>query len=211
MVQGSSRAGCPGLKFVGVSGHVVRPGIYEVPMGTSIREVIFDRAGGISSGRTLKAFAPSGASSGFLPASAADVLLDFKALDQAGSMLGSGAIVVCAEGTCMLEMVVNAEAFFMGESCGKCVPCRVGTAKMVDILVDITRGQGKPEHLEMIDELSHAMGQASICGLGQFAPKPILSVVRHFREEIEDHLLRKHCPSGACFAVGAPLAVSPCT
>jgi len=169
-------------------------------MGTSIREVIFDRAGGITGGRALKAFAPSGASSGFLPASAADVALDFKALDQAGSMLGSGAIVVCAEGTCMLDMALNAQSFFMRESCGKCVPCRVGSAKMVDILTDISKGRGRPDHLELIDELSHAMGMASICGLGQFAPKPILSVLRHFQEEVEEHLVKGRCPSGICLA-----------
>ena len=196
--KAQGRSGFAGLKFVGVSGHVARPGIYEVPMGTSMRTVIFDHAGGISGGRALKAFAPSGPSSGFLPASAVDVALDFRALDQAGSMLGSGAIVVCAEGTCMLDMALNAQAFFQRESCGKCVPCRVGSAKMVDILVDIVHGQGRPEHLALIDELSHAMGQASICGLGQFAPKPILSVLRHFRSEVEDHLLRNRCPSGVC-------------
>ena len=198
--KAQGRSGCMGLKFVGVSGDVVRPGIFEVPMGTSIRDVIFGHAGGISGGRALKAFAPSGPSSGYLPASSADVLLDFKALDQAGSMLGSGAIVVCAEGTCMLDMALNAQAFFRRESCGKCVPCRVGSAKMVDILVEIAQGRGRPEHLELIDELSHAMGQASICGLGQFAPKPILSVLKHFRPDIDEHLLHKRCPSGTCVA-----------
>jgi NADH:ubiquinone oxidoreductase subunit F (NADH-binding) len=198
--RAQGRSGSLGLKFVGVSGDVARPGIFEVPLGTTVREVIFERAGGIPGGRALKAFAPSGASSGFLPASAVDVALDFKPLEAQGSMLGSGAIVVCAEGTCMLDMALNAQRFFMRESCGKCVPCRVGSAKMVDVLREIARGRGRPEHLALVDELSHAMGQASICGLGQFAPKPILSVLHHFRDEIDDHLLRNRCPSGVCAA-----------
>ena len=198
--KAQGRSGYLGLKFVGVSGHVARPGVFEVPMGTTLREAIFDHAGGVSGARALKAFAPSGPSSGYLPASAVDVALDFKALDQAGSMLGSGAIVVCAEGTCMLDMALNAQRFFKNESCGKCVPCRVGSAKMVDVLTDIAQGRGRPEHLDLIDELSHAMAQASICGLGQFAPKPILSVLKHFRSEVDDHLLHKRCPSGVCVA-----------
>jgi NADH:ubiquinone oxidoreductase subunit F (NADH-binding)/NADH:ubiquinone oxidoreductase subunit E len=196
--KAQGRSGSIGLKFVGVSGHVARPGVYEVPMGMSVREVIFDLAGGVPGGRALKAFASSGASSGFLPASAADVALDFKSLDQAGSMLGSGAIVVCAEGTCMLDMALNAQRFFKNESCGKCVPCRVGSAKVVDVLTDIAEGRGRPEHLLLIDELSHAMALTSICGLGQFAPKPIASVLKHFRAEVDDHILRQHCPSGVC-------------
>lgn len=196
--RSQGRSGAIGLKFVGVSGHVTRPGIYEIPMGTSMRDVIFDRAGGVSGGRALKAFAPSGASSGFLPASDIDVAVDFRALDQVGSMLGSGAIVVCAEGTCMLDMALNAQRFFKNESCGKCVPCRVGSAKMVDMLTDIAAGLGRPEHLALIDEVSQAMALTSICGLGQFAPKPIASVVKHFRSEVEDHLLRRRCPSGVC-------------
>lgn len=190
--------GVSGLKFVAVSGHVNTPGIFEVPMGISAREVIFDEAGGISGGRQLKAFAPSGPSSGFLPASMVDVPLDFKSLAQRGSMLGSGAIVVCAEGTCMLDIALNAVRFFKRESCGKCVPCRVGSAKMVDILTDITHGRGRQEDLGLIDELSDALALTSICGLGQVVPNPIRSVLSHFRVEVDDHLLRRHCPSGVC-------------
>ena len=149
--------GASGLKFLGVSGHVNHPGIFEVPLGISAREVIFDLAGGISGGRQLKAFAPSGPSSGFLPASMVDVPLDFKSLAQKGSMLGSGAIVVCAEGTCMLDIALNAVRFFKRESCGKCVPCRVGSAKMVEILTGITQGRGRREEIGLIDELSEAL------------------------------------------------------
>jgi NADH:ubiquinone oxidoreductase subunit F (NADH-binding) len=113
-------------------------------------------------------------------------------------MLGSGAIVICAEGTCMLDMALNSVRFFRNESCGKCVPCRVGSAKMVDILTGITHGRGRREDLTLIDELSEAMMLASICGLGQVVPAPIKSVILHFRDEIEEHLLRGRCPSGVC-------------
>jgi formate dehydrogenase beta subunit len=195
--------GSRGLKFVGVSGHAARPGVFEVPMGTPMREVIFDHAGGLRNGRPLKAFAPSGPSSGFLPASMVDVRLDFKALADAGSMLGSGAIVVCDDTTCMLDMALNAVRFYRNESCGKCVPCRVGSQKMTDMLMRWTQG-GLPEtqyraDLALLDELSQAMSLTSICGLGQIAPAPIQSVLKHFRAEIDAHVLQRQCPSGACF------------
>jgi formate dehydrogenase beta subunit len=192
--------GSAGLKFIGVSGDVVRPGVYEVPMGTPVSQLIFREAGGILGGKSLKAFAPSGPSSGYLPASMADVRLDFKALAEAGSMLGSGALVVCAEGTCMLDMALNSTQFFRNESCGKCVPCRVGSQKMVDILSGWTRGGGSSADLALIDELSDALRLTSICGLGQVVPAPISSVLKHFREEVEAHVLRHECPSGVCFS-----------
>jgi NADH:ubiquinone oxidoreductase subunit F (NADH-binding) len=127
-----------------------------------------------------------------------DVPLDFDSLSRVGSMLGSGAMLVLSEQACMLDMALNAVRFFRNESCGKCVPCRVGSAKMVDVLTEIARGQGRPEHLAMIDDLSHALMQASICGLGQVVPMPIRSVLTHFREELDDHLLRKRCAAGVC-------------
>ena len=195
--------GSRGLKFVGVSGHVARPGIFEVPMGTPMREVILNHAGGIRGGRQLKAFAPSGPSSGYLPASMLDVRLDFKALAEAGSMLGSGAIVACDDTTCMLDMALNAVRFYRNESCGKCVPCRVGSQKMTDMLGRWTQG-GVPEpqyraDLALLDELSQAMSLTSICGLGQIVPAPIQSVLKHFRAEIDAHVLKGQCPSGICF------------
>jgi NADH:ubiquinone oxidoreductase subunit F (NADH-binding)/NADH:ubiquinone oxidoreductase subunit E len=201
--QGGSR----GLKFVGVSGHVAKPGIFEVPMGCPMRDVIFHHAGGIHGGRQLKAFAPSGPSSGYLPASMVDVRVDFKALADAGSMLGSGAIVVCDDTTCMLDMALNAVRFYRNESCGKCVPCRVGSQKMVDLLVRWTQG-GLPEpqyrsDLALLDELSQAMSLASICGLGQIVPAPIQSVLKHFRAEVDAHALKGQCPSGICFTPAA--------
>jgi NADH:ubiquinone oxidoreductase subunit F (NADH-binding) len=205
--KAAGRNGSRGFKFVGVSGHAARPGVFEVPLGITMREVLFDYAGGVRGGRALKAFAPSGPSSGYLPASMADVRLDFKALAEAGSMLGSGAIVVCDDTTCMLDMALNAVRFYRNESCGKCVPCRVGSQKMVDLLVRWTQG-GLPEaqyraDFDLLSELSHAMSLASICGLGQIVPAPIQSVLKHFRAEVDAHVLHGKCPSGICFTAAA--------
>ncbi len=184
-----------------------KPGIYEVSMGIPMRQVLFDYAGGVRGGRQLKAFAPSGPSSGYLPASMVDVRLDFKALADAGSMLGSGAIVVCDDTTCMLDMALNAVRFYRNESCGKCVPCRVGSQKMVDLLTRWSQGSVPEPHyradLALLDELSHAMAQASICGLGQIVPAPIQSVLKHFRAEVDAHVLRGECPSGICASPAA--------
>ena len=192
--------GAAGLKFIGISGDVQRPGVYEVPMGIPTSEVIFRHAGGLPDGKRLKAFAPSGPSGGYLPASMVDVRLDFKSMAAAGSMLGSGALVVCAEGTCMLDMALNAVRFFRNESCGKCVPCRVGSQKLVDILTGWTQGKSSPADDQLIEELTHALRATSICGLGQVVPAPIASVLKHFREEVEAHITRRECPSGVCFA-----------
>jgi len=205
--KAAGRNGSRGFKFVGVSGHAARPGVFEVPLGITMREVLFDCAGGVRGGRALKAFAPSGPSSGYLPASMADVWLDFKSLAEVGSMLGSGAIVVCDDTTCMLDMALNAVRFYRNESCGKCVPCRVGSQKMVDLLVRWTQG-GLSEaqyraHLDLVGELSQAMSLTSICGLGQIVPAPIQSVLKHFRAEVDAHVLRGKCPSGICFTAAA--------
>jgi NADH:ubiquinone oxidoreductase subunit F (NADH-binding)/NADH:ubiquinone oxidoreductase subunit E len=193
--------GSAGLKFIGVSGDVVRPGVYEVPMGTPVSELIFKYGGGIVGGKKLKAFAPSGPSSGYLPASMADVRLDFKSLADAGSMLGSGALVVCAEDRCMLDMALNSTQFFRNESCGKCVPCRVGSQKLVEMLTGWTEGKGSAADIALIDELSGALRLTSICGLGQVVPAPIASVLKHFRTEVESHILQRSCPSGVCRCV----------
>jgi NADH:ubiquinone oxidoreductase subunit F (NADH-binding)/NADH:ubiquinone oxidoreductase subunit E len=205
VAQGAN--GSRGLKFVGVSGHVKRPGVFEVPMGTPMREVIFKHAGGIRGGRQLKAFAPSGPSSGYLPASMIDVRLDFKALADAGSMLGSGAIVVCDDTTCMLDMALNAVRFYRNESCGKCVPCRIGSQKMTDLLARWTQGSVSESQyradLALLDDLSQTMSQTSICGLGQIAPAPIQSVLKHFRAEIDAHVMKGQCPSGICLTAAS--------
>jgi len=205
--QNAGIAPSRGLKFVGISGHIERPGVYEVPTGTPMRDVIYKHGGGIPGRRQLKAFAPSGPSSGYLPASMADVPLDFTALQKAGSMLGSGAIVICDDRTCMLDMALNAVRFYRNESCGKCVPCRVGSQKMTDLLVRWTQGglsQAQYDaDLQLLDDLSQTMAQASICGLGQIVPAPVQSVLKHFRAELNSHVLKAQCPSGICFTAAA--------
>ena len=196
--KAQGQGGAAGLKFVGISGDVSRPGVFEIPMGLPMSEVIYNLAGGIVDGKRLKAFAPSGPSSGYLPASQVDVRLDFKSMAAIGSMLGSGAIVVCAEGRCMLDMALNAVKFFRNESCGKCVPCRMGSQKMVDILTGWTQGKGSAADMALIDDLTEALKLTSICGLGQFAHSPLSSVLLHFREEIEAHVYQHRCPEGVC-------------
>jgi NADH:ubiquinone oxidoreductase subunit F (NADH-binding)/NADH:ubiquinone oxidoreductase subunit E len=179
--------GASGLKFLAVSGPVRHPGVYEVPLGTTAAELIA-LAGGLRHGRALKAFAPGGASSGFLPASMADIPLDFRSLAAIGSMLGSGAVVAVAEGTCMLELALNVGRFFRNESCGKCVPCRVGSDKIVLLLEGILQGRGSAADLALIEELSATMALTSICGLGQAAPNPILSVIKYFKDDITRYI-----------------------
>jgi formate dehydrogenase beta subunit len=195
--QGQNHAA--GLKFLALSGHVQRPGVYEVPLGIPASELIFDHGGGLPPGRTLKAFSPGGASSGFLPASMVDIPLEFQALAQVGSMLGSGAVVAVADRVCMLDLALNVVKFFRNESCGKCVPCRTGSEKLVQTLGCIAREGGSTHDLDTIHELAETMQLTSICGLGQAAPLPITSVVRHFRDEIERHVYQRECPAGVCF------------
>ncbi len=190
--------GTAGIKVVGVSGDVRNPGVFEIPMGAPVSLPILDLAGGPAGGKRVKAFAPSGASSGYLPGSMMDCRLDFKSMAAAGSMLGSGAIVVCAEGRCMVDMALNAVRFFRNESCGKCVPCRLGTQKMTDILTGWTQGKGTQADLELVDELTEALKLTSICGLGQFAHMPVSSVLKHFRAEVDSHVIDKRCPEGVC-------------
>ena len=197
--KAQGKNGSVGMKFVGISGDVNRPGIFEVPMGTTYSQLIYENAGGISYGGKLLAFAPSGPSSGYLPESMATLPLDWNAVAAAGSMVGSGAIVVCAEGRCMLDMALNATRFYRNESCGKCVPCRVGSQKMVEMLKGWTTGQSSKEDMQVLGELSTAMKQASICGLGQVVPVPIASVMKHFPGVVEEHIVHRRCPGGVCF------------
>ncbi len=176
--------GAAGLKFLSVSGHVANPRAVEVPMGTTVREVI-DLCGGVAGGRPLKAFSPGGASSNFLPASAADTPMDFQTMAEAGSMLGSGALFVVAGGTPMLPLATNVVRFFRNESCGKCVPCRVGSEKAVRILEDVAAGApGASAGLAAFPDLADALAMTSICGLGQAALNPALSARRHFPDEM---------------------------
>jgi NADH:ubiquinone oxidoreductase subunit F (NADH-binding)/NADH:ubiquinone oxidoreductase subunit E len=197
--KGQGQNNAVGLKFLALSGHVQRPGVYEVPLGLPASKLIFDYGGGLPPGRSLKAFSPGGASSGFLPASLVDTPLEFQALAKIGSMLGSGAVVAVADQVCMLDLALNVVKFFRQESCGKCVPCRTGSEKLVQTLERIAREGGSSSDLDTIQELAETMQLTSICGLGQAAPLPITSVVRHFSDEIEQHVYRRQCPAGVCF------------
>ncbi len=201
--KAQGRPGYPGLKFVGVTGGVVNPGAFEVPMGISYRELIFDLAGGPPPGEEVVGFAPSGPSSGYLPASMLDTPLDWATLSKLGSMVGSGAVVVCTNRACMLDMAFNSVRFFRNESCGKCVPCRIGTQKMVEMLDAWMHGTTIGGDYGMLEELSHTLKQTSICGLGQIAPVPIQSVIKHFPEEVDDHIKKHRCRAGVCFPTGA--------
>jgi formate dehydrogenase beta subunit len=180
--KGQGKEGFAGLKFMALSGHVEKPGVYEVAVGTTVRALIA-LGGGVKDGRRLMAFAPGGASSNFLPASQVNVPLDFATLTKAGSMLGSGAVVVVAEGTDMLALATNVVRFFRNESCGKCVPCRVGSQKAVELLERVQAGAADRCELEVLPELGETLTLTSICGLGQVALNPILSVLNHWPEE----------------------------
>ena len=175
--KAQGKNGCAGLKFIAVSGHVEKPGTYEVPLGTTVRELI-ELAGGMQDGKKLLAFAPGGASSNFLPADKVDVKLDFAELAKAGSMLGSGALVVVAEGTDLLALAANVTKFFRNESCGKCVPCRVGSEKAVQLLDAVLDGRAPRASLDVLPDLAETMALTSICGLGQVAVAPALSVLK---------------------------------
>jgi NADH:ubiquinone oxidoreductase subunit F (NADH-binding) len=204
--KAQGKNGAAGVKFIGVSGHVRRPGVFEIPMGISYRELVMDLAGGPLDGHTLKAFAPSGPAGGYLPAAMLDLPIDWTAMTQAGSTVGSGAVVVCDERACMLDLALNAVRFFRNESCGKCVPCRVGSQKLTDMLEAWTRGERRADDGILLDELSAALRLTSICGLGQVVPVPIVSVLKHFRDEVDAHVAARRCAAGVCFTPAAVLA-----
>jgi NADH:ubiquinone oxidoreductase subunit F (NADH-binding)/NADH:ubiquinone oxidoreductase subunit E len=195
--------GASGSKFIGVSGHVKSPGVFEIPMGITYRQLIYGNAGGPIDGHEIKAFAPSGPAGGYLPAASLDLAIDWVAMQKAGSTVGSGAVVVCDDRACMLDMALNAVRFFRNESCGKCVPCRVGSAKLTELLAAWSRGEHGPSDDVLIDELNHALKLTSICGLGQVVPAPIQSVLTHFKPEVDAHLAERRCPAGVCASVGA--------
>lgn len=177
-VRGSS-----GLKFVSISGDVICPGPYEIPLGTTVRELI-NIAGGMKDGKNLLAFLPGGASSCFLPADKADTPLDFDAMKAAGSMLGTGAVVIFGEGSDLWSLAVNLVEFFRNESCGKCVPCRLGSEQAVNVLNGITAKTRPASDLDVVRELAPTLEQTSICGLGQVALVPIMSMLKHFPDAV---------------------------
>ena len=202
-LKAEGKNGSVGVKFVGVSGDVRRAGVFEVPMGTTYRELVEGLAGGAPEGRTIKGFAPSGPAGGYLSAAMLDLPLDWTAMTKAGATVGSGAIVVCDDRACMLDMALNSVRFFRNESCGKCVPCRTGSQKLVDILTGWTQGARGADDLAIYNDLTHALRMTSICGLGQVVPVPIASVLKHFPDEVEAHVRDKVCPAGVCFGARA--------
>ena len=187
-----------GTKIFSLVGDVKDTGLAEVPMGTTLREVIFDIGGGIAGDREFKAVQTGGPSGGVLPASMLDMPIDFDTLADAGSMMGSGGMIVMDDHTCMVDIARYYIEFLSRESCGKCTPCREGLRQMLDILTRITEGRADMADLDLLEELSHVVKQASLCGLGQTAPNPVLSTIKYFRPEYEAHILEKRCPAGVC-------------
>jgi NADH:ubiquinone oxidoreductase subunit F (NADH-binding)/(2Fe-2S) ferredoxin len=187
-----------GTAVFSLTGKVVNCGLIEVPMGTTLREIIFDIGGGIPNKKRFKAVQTGGPSGGCLPAEMLDLPVDFDSLKQAGSIMGSGGLVVMDEDTCMVDVARYFLDFNQRESCGQCIPCRLGTRQMFSILDDITQGKGRHGDIELLLELSESIKSASICGLGKTAPNPVLTTIRYFRDEYEAHILEKRCPAGVC-------------
>jgi len=187
-----------GTKIFAVTGKVKHTGLVEVPAGMKIREVIYDVCGGIANNRKFKAVQAGGPSGGCIPAEILDTPVDYDSLIKAGAMMGSGGLVVMDETTCMVDVSRFFLNFTRMESCGKCVPCRIGLKVMLDILERITEGRGEPSDIATLQDLGVAIKKASLCGLGQTAPNPILSTINYFRDEYEAHINEKRCPSNCC-------------
>ncbi|WP_034635116.1 NADH-quinone oxidoreductase subunit NuoF [Desulfofundulus thermocisternus] len=191
-------AGSPGTAVFALAGKVINTGLAEVPMGTTLREVVYDVGSGIPGGKAFKAVQIGGPSGGCLPESALDMPIDFDSLSQAGAMMGSGGMVILDEDDCMVEIARFFLDFTQKESCGKCTMCRLGTRQMLDILEAITKGQGKPGDIELLLELAEDVKAGSLCGLGKTAPNPVLSTIRYFRDEYEAHIKERRCPALMC-------------
>jgi NADH:ubiquinone oxidoreductase subunit F (NADH-binding)/(2Fe-2S) ferredoxin len=190
--------GSKGTKVFSLSGKVNNTGLIEVPMGITLRKIIFDIGGGIKDGRKFKAVQTGGPSGGFIPESLLDLPVDYEELTRVGSMMGSGGMVVTDENNCMVDMAKYFLSFTQTESCGKCTPCREGTKRMLDILEKITAGKGTEEDLGLLEELSNMVVESSLCALGGSAPNPVLTTLKYFREEYEAHVKEKRCPAHAC-------------
>jgi NADP-reducing hydrogenase subunit HndC len=193
--------GSKGTKVFSLTGKVRNTGLIEVPMGITLREIIFNIGGGIDKGKKFKTVQTGGPSGGFLPESLLDLPVDFDSLSEAGSMMGSGGMIVGDEETCMVDLAKYFIEFLLEESCGKCVPCREGLRSMHALLEGISQGKGKEGDIETLEELSKTMIQCSLCALGQSAPNPVLSAIKYFREEYEQHIYHKKCPAGVCTAL----------
>ena len=190
-----------GTAIFSLVGKVNNTGLIEVPMGMTLRKIIYDIGGGIPGGKAFKAVQTGGPSGGCLPASLLDMPIDFDSLTAAGSIMGSGGMVVMDEDTCMVDVAHYFIGFTQGEFCGHCLPCRLGTKQMFDILDDITQGRGKPEDIDVLLELSEMVVCTSLCGLGKTAPNPVLTTLRYFYDEYEAHINQKRCPAGVCLAL----------
>ncbi|MGO8690838.1 MAG: NADH-quinone oxidoreductase subunit NuoF [Thermoguttaceae bacterium] len=195
-----------GTKTFALVGKVKRPGLVEVPLGITLREMIFQIGGGLVDDRPFKAVQTGGPSGGCIPAAMLDTPVDYDSLKAVGSIMGSGGMVVMDDTTCMVDLARYFIDFVQKESCGKCPPCRLGTRQMLDILQDLTEGNGRPADLDVLLELAQGISQASLCGLGQTAPNPVLTTLRYFRDEYEAHLQRKRCPAVVC----KEIISSPC-
>lgn len=190
--------GSKGTKIFALTGRVKNTGLVEVAMGTSLRTIVYDIGGGASNGTSIKAVQTGGPSGGCLPAEKFDLPVDFDVLAEAGSMVGSGGMVVMDERTCMVDVAKYFLEFLQDESCGKCVPCRLGLDRLLEILTDITAGRGTLDQLAVLEDLGETMSQTCLCALGKTAPNPVLSTLRYFRDEYEKHIQDRACPAGVC-------------
>lgn len=193
--------GSKGTKVFSLAGNVNNTGLIEVPMGITLREIIFDIGGGIARGKKFKAVQTGGPSGGFLPESCIDLPVDFDSLLEAGTMMGSGGMVVADEDTCMVDSAKFFVSFLMEESCGKCTPCREGLRSMYNILDAITKGKGKEEDIETLQEIGEVMMDCCLCALGSSAPNPVISTIRYFKDEYLEHIRNKKCPGKVCKAM----------
>jgi NADH:ubiquinone oxidoreductase subunit F (NADH-binding) len=187
-----------GTKIFALVGKIANTGLVEVPMGITLREIVYGIGGGIPDKRDFKAVQIGGPSGGCLPAKLLDLPVDYESLTAAGAMMGSGGMIVMDDKTCMVDVAKYFLNFLQDESCGKCVSCREGTQRMYEIVKDITEGKGKEGDLALLEELAEVTKDASLCGLGQTAGNPILTTLRYFRHEYEAHILDKRCPAGVC-------------
>jgi NADH:ubiquinone oxidoreductase subunit F (NADH-binding)/NAD-dependent dihydropyrimidine dehydrogenase PreA subunit len=190
--------GSKGTKILALTGRIKNTGLVEVAMGTPIRTVIFDIGGGAVGSRPVKAVQIGGPSGGCLPASMFDLPIDYDVLANAGSMVGSGGMVVMDEESCMVDVAKYFLTFLQDESCGKCFPCRVGIDRMLEIVTDITEGRAKPGDIDLLEDLADTVSQTALCGLGKTSPNPVLTTLRYFREEYLAHIKERRCPAGVC-------------
>jgi len=190
-----------GTKVFALAGKIRHTGLVEVPMGTTLREVVFDIGGGVAGGRQLKAVQTGGPAGGCIPVDMLDLPVDFDSLMQVGSIMGSGGMIVIDDTDCMVDIAKFFIQFSQDESCGKCTPCREGTKRMLEILERITAGQGTLEDIEKLERLAQLIKKSSLCGLGRAAPNPVLSTLTHFRDEYLAHVTEQRCPARRCVAL----------